>query len=80
MLQLFADRCAGVFRAIHVGALFDTHGQRIEMAVFFDDDLIVRNKLRDLANQFLDLRRKHVDAANDEHVIGSSGNLVDAAH
>jgi hypothetical protein len=37
-------------------------------------------ELRLLEDQFLDLRGKYVDAADDQHVVGAAGDLVHAPH
>ena len=52
---------------------------RIEVAVAAQFDDIVRRQFGLLEDQFLDLRREDVHAANDQHVVGTAGDLADAA-
>src|SRR5580765_2045593 len=47
----------------------DYHGEMIERAVFGDFEYVVRAQARLLEDQLLDLRRKHVDTPDDQHVV-----------
>ena len=40
----------------------------------------MRGKTIVLEDQFLDLGWKYVDAANDHHVVGAAGHLLDPPH
>ena len=61
------------------GAL-DQHGQFVEIARSGDLELIMRCERRLLQDQLLDLRRKHVDAADNQHVIRAAGDLFNPPH
>jgi hypothetical protein len=58
----------------------DLDGQLIECAIAADLQQVMRRQLRMPQEELLDLAGKHVDAADDEHVIGSPGNLCPASH
>src|SRR6202453_3568188 len=45
-----------------------------------DFDFIMRGKTRPIQNQLLDLGRKYIHAADDQHVVGASRDLGEAAH
>ena len=56
------------------------HINAVQVAIAIQMNLITLGKLFDFQNLLLDLRRKHVNAADDQHVIAASGDLVDAPH
>src|SRR5262249_13143369 len=68
--QLLAD-------PTRVDASLDLDGQLVEVLRALDDELVVRRELRDRKKRALDLAREDVDAADDQHVVGSS---EDARH
>ena len=43
-------------------------------------DLVMPDKAGIVEELLLDLRREHVDAADDQHVVGAAGDLLHAAH
>ncbi len=59
---------------------FAMHPQGVEMAVPIELELVVGSEFRNPDQNLLDLGREHVDAADDQHVIGAAGDLLHAAH
>ncbi len=62
-----------------LGGHLDLDGHLVEAVVAREDDLVVRQGPLDREQRRLDLRRVHVDAADDEHVIGAPAYAPDAA-
>src|SRR6185436_12129180 len=58
----------------------DHYSEMIERAFLGDFEHVVRAQARLLEDQLLDLRRKHVDAADDQHVVGSTRDALHAPH
>ena len=69
-----AVREAGQRRALEV------NDDLVEVPRPGDLDQIVRREHALPDDQLLDLGREHVDAADDQHVVGTPGDLLDAAH
>ena len=59
---------------------FAAHFQVVEVAVAGDDDLVVAGQALVAQDLLLDLGREDVHAADDQHVVGTAGDLADAAH
>ena len=59
---------------------FHQQGQPVEMAVPRQHALVVGTQFRVLQDELFDLRRKHVDAAHDHHVVAAAGDFFHAAH
>ena len=78
MMQLVRDGVA--IRVAHFLAELDAHRERVQVPLLAEDQQVVGRQRRHPADQLLDLRGEHVHAADDEHVVGAAGDLVDAAH
>src|SRR5262249_6834409 len=63
---------AGREAARELGAGLDQHVERVERALAAHLEQIVRRELMLLDQHRLDLRREHVDAADDQHVVAAS--------
>src|SRR5438132_4162258 len=72
-------------RRVAVGAArarraLDQYRQLVENRRPRDLELVVRRERRVLEDQLLDLGRKHVDAADDQHVVRAARDLLDPPH
>src|SRR6266850_2664769 len=55
-------------------------GQMVERPLPGNLERVMRAEPRLLEDQLLDLRREQVDAADNQHVVGASGDFLHAAH
>ena len=65
--------------AEHVGGHFDAHLDLVQVSVPRKHDLVVRQSAFHRQDGRFNLRRKHVHAANDEHVVAAMRDAADAA-
>ena len=63
-----------------LGRQFAPHLHLVEQPLARDHQLVLARELAVLQHQFLDLRREHVDAADDQHVVAAADDLAHAAH
>src|SRR5512147_28976 len=66
--------------AREIAAHLHMNRQLVEMAGPRDFERVVGLELRLLEDQLLHLRRKQVDAADDQHVVRAAGDLLDPPH
>src|ERR1700736_4077632 len=62
------------------GGELDVDDERIQGPIANNFQQILRRQFWLLQNQFFDLRREHIDTANDQHVIRGTGDSSDATH
>src|SRR6476646_7019033 len=83
-LHVGADADVGLDVVLQPGGrLFvslDHHGEVVEGAVFRYLEHVMGAQARLLEDQLLDLRREHVDTADDQHVVGATRDALHAAH
>src|SRR5574343_1586704 len=80
MLQFLAD-LLDIGRRQGAGQLaleFATHFQVVEVTIAGHDDLVIAGQALVAQDLLLDLGREDVDAADDQHVVGTAGDLADA--
>ena len=63
--------CVAVRRRACAGQHLAAHLDRVEIALARDDELVLARELAVREDDLLDLRREHVDAADDQHVVAS---------
>ena len=81
VLQLLRGRVARLLAAVgELGAHLDVDRQFVEVAGPRHFERVVRLEFGLPQDQFLDLRREQVHAADDQHVVRAAGDLLDAPH
>src|SRR5574343_15188 len=81
MLQFLADLLdiGGRQGAGQLALEFATHFQVVEVTIAGNDDLVIAGQALVAQDLLLDLGREDVDAADDQHVVGTAGDLADTA-
>src|SRR5690606_9913111 len=77
--QIPGRLCPGVLGTVARGA-FDVNDHVVHPARTAQFDLEMRRETPAFQDLLLDLGRKDIDAAQDDHVVGPAGDLLDPAH
>ena len=75
-----SGRLGSVRCRISLPADLHHHLHLVHASLARQNDLVVGRKRLDFEQHLLDLRREHVDAAHDHHVVGAAGHLLHASH
>ena len=80
VLQLARCGLGRLALRVHARACFHAHRQTVQRAFTGQHALVVRRQLGTFQNVLFDLRREHVDAAHDHHVVAAAGDFFHAPH
>ena len=79
MNQIFGRCGAEIFtKIIGIAANFHDDVQFVQSTITADFNVIMRRQAVVFQDDFFDLRREHVNAANNQHVIGTPGQFFHA--